>query len=309
MSENVPSQSPLIIPLPKRAVLSVGGEDCRNFLQGLVTQDVSKVSGGRALWSAFLTPQGKYLCDFFILQGQDGALWLEGEKDQLFDLQKRLKPYKLRARVAFKMEQDLCIFALINAAEVLADYGLADKKGAVVPLPELGSALLFLDPRLTSIGGRLIVPSEKAGGIQSRFKAKRGTPLDYDLQRIILGLPDGARDMETEKALLLENGFDELYGIDWRKGCFIGQELTARTKYRALLKKRLVPFYSESCDQISQGQSITNGAGKKVGDIKSTVQNWGLALLRTEVLFGQEELFIEEGAISLALPGWIALKT
>jgi folate-binding protein YgfZ len=127
---------------------------------------------------------------------------------------------------------------------------------------------------------------------------------DYDALRIGLGLPDGSRDMEVEKAILLENGFDELGGVDWDKGCYMGQELTARTKYRALIKKRLLPVRIDGPTPPPDTPILTNG--KEVGRLRSSAKGQALALLRLEALNGDApELVAGEAKLSPQRPDWL----
>src|SRR5690606_13970341 len=105
----------------------------------------------------------------------------------------------------------------------------------------LGDGLVYVDPRLAGLGARALLPHDAAADLLCEAGLEPGDPEEYDRLRLRLGVPDGSRDLPIEKAILLENGFDELNGVDWQKGCYIGQELTARTKYRGLVRKRLLP--------------------------------------------------------------------
>ena len=200
--------------LPDRAVLAIAGEDRVSFLQGLVSNDVGDAAPGRAVWAALLTPQGKYLADFFILADGERLL-LDCEAGQQAMLAQRLTRYRLRAQVAVES----------LALPVHAAWG-----GPPPP-----SDLQAADPRLPEAGWRII---GETPGINA-------TAEDWDRHRLALGLPDGTRDLEPEKSILLEAGFDELHGVSWEKGCYMGQELTARTKYRGLVKRRLTPVRVE----------------------------------------------------------------
>jgi folate-binding protein YgfZ len=242
-----------IAHLPARAVLSVSGEDRVGYLQGLVSNDVALAEPGRAVWAALLTPQGKWLADFFIF-AQGDRLLLDVEAAQAEDLVRRLMRFRLRAKVAVERET-LAVFA-------------AWGKGC--PFPQ--AALQAPDPRLPEAGWRVL-----AGDL-----ATNATAAEYDAHRLRLGLPDGSRDMEAEKSVLLEAGFDELGGVSWTKGCYMGQELTARTKYRGLIKRRLVPVSAEGALPLP-GTPILRG-GVEVGTLRSSSGSIGLALLRIDAL-------------------------
>ena len=234
--------------LPDRAVLEVSGDDRVSFLQGLVSNDVAQAQPGRAVWAALLTPQGKWLADFFILS--DGArLLLDCERAQAEDLQRRLTRFRLRAKVAVAPAP----------LRVHAAWGLAPEVGGIVAP----------DGRTADAGWRVL--SEGALPVNADME-------DWDLHRLALGLPDGSRDMEAEKSTLLEAGFDEFGGVSWTKGCYMGQELTARTKYRGLLKRRLAPVRVEGA-LPAPGTPVTKD-GVEVGTMRSGRGTLGLALLR-----------------------------
>ncbi|MDF2097291.1 CAF17-like 4Fe-4S cluster assembly/insertion protein YgfZ [Aquibaculum arenosum] len=285
---------------PDRGVLRIAGPDARSFLQGIVTADVERASEARAIWSAFLTPQGKYLHDFFLLERGE-ALLLEMAAERREDLARRLKPYKLRAKVEIVPADDDWVVALLWGDEVATRLGLPTEAGAAGPL---GGGLAFFDPRLPEAGARALLPGGEAEAILAEAGFQEAPRADWEEQRIALGLPDGGRDMEVEKAILLENGFDELGGVDWRKGCFLGQELTARTKYRGLVKKRLLPLRFEGPAPEAGAPVIREG--KTVGDIRSVGQNHALALLRLEALDGP--LQSGDTALTPAHPAWLRLQ-
>ena len=226
--------------LPERGILAVSGPDRRSFLQGLVSNDVEKLAAGRAVYAALLTPQGKYLHDFIMVE-QGEAIWLDAEAARLADLRRRLSMYRLRAKVEIAERPELGVAAVFGDGALPA-LGLPDEPGAVRPFGRTGSSLV--DPRLAELGARVIADRlrlarlAETGLTEADFAA-------YDRHRLALGVPDGSRDLVPEKSILLESGFDELNGVDWQKGCYVGQELTARTKYRGLIKKRLFPVRIE----------------------------------------------------------------
>lgn len=263
-------------PLPDRAVVEVTGEDRVAFLQGLVSNDVTQAAPGRAVWAALLTPQGKWLADFFILAGADRLL-LDTAAGQAEALAQRLSRFRLRSRVAIARREDLA---------VLAGWGES--------LPPEG-VLCAADPRLPEAGWRAILNA-------SALPPGDG---DYALHRLSLGLPDGAPDLEPEKSVLLEAGFDELDGISWSKGCYMGQELTARTRYRGLLKRRLVPVAVAGPLPAPGTPVLRDGA--TVGEMRSGhPTGLGLALLRLPIREG-EALSCGEATLTPRLPGWMRL--
>ena len=225
------------IELKNRGVLSVSGPDARKCLQGLVSNDVEKVSSERAIHAAFLTAQGKYLFDFMIAE-VGGALLLDCEADRLADFQKRLKLYKLRPDVTLEDVSARFTVLAITGDDTFGALGIEAEAGAAKAVE--GGAV-FTDPRHAGLGARAIVGTDALAAFLKASSLTEGTLDTYDLARIKLGVPDGSRDMQLENTILLEAGFDELNGVDWKKGCYIGQELTARPKYRGRVKRRLMP--------------------------------------------------------------------
>ncbi|MDG2242122.1 MAG: folate-binding protein [Rhodospirillaceae bacterium] len=265
--------SSLFTILENRSVISVSGVDSVSFLQGLVSNDVKQVSKTRVIWAAFLTPQGKFLHEFMIA-GRPDRLLLDCEAGRRDDLLTRLKRYRLRSKVEINEEDNLIVAAAWGGSPS-DNFTLSDEKGAAALLDD---GFVFRDPRLTQAGLRLIFSSNT---IEKTCADAGFTPSDqatYDAHRIALGLPDGSRDLEIEKALLLENGFEELGGIDFQKGCYVGQELTARTHYRALIKKRLLPVLIEG-DAPPPGTALSVN-GKDAGEMRSSSGVYGLALVR-----------------------------
>ncbi len=275
--------------LRHRAVLTLAGPDVRGFLQGIVSNDVERVSTDRALWSAFLTPQGKFLYEFFLVErpgaeaiadGGETLFWLECEAERRADLLRRLKMYKLRAKVELSDAGDgLAVAALFGPGVPEALDLAAEQPGRA---RACAGGVAFLDPRLGELGARALLPRDGADvALQAAGFAESGVEA-YDGLRIGLGVPDGSRDLEVEKSLLLESGFDELNGLDWDKGCYMGQELTARTRYRGLTKKRLLPVSIDG--PVPEPGTLIRCGEREAGVLRSTAAGWGLALLRLEYL-------------------------
>jgi folate-binding protein YgfZ len=260
--------------LPERGVIEVGGEDRITFLQGLVSNDVTEAAPGSAVWAALLTPQGKWLADFFILADEDRLL-LDCERGQIPMLLQRLTRFRLRSKVA------------MGALENLAVYAAWD---GVPAFP----AIMAADPRLPDAGWRLLSATPLP---------TTALEVDWDRHRLALGLPDGSRDLEAEKTVLLEAGFDELHGVSWSKGCYMGQELTARTKYRGLLKRRLVPV-AVTGPLPAPGTPVLRD-GTEVGTMRSGRDQAGLAVLRLESMHGT--LVCGEAKLTPRIPTWLSL--
>ena len=286
--------------LDDRGVLAVSGADRRSFLQGLVSNDVEKVGPAQARYAALLTAQGKYLHDFMMIEF-DEALWLEAEARRLGDLRRRLSVYRLRAKAELDEQPELAV-AVVFGAGALPAMGLSDEPGAA---RRFGSGVALVDPRLTALGARCILPSiDIRPALTGIGLAESGFPA-YDRLRIELGIPDGGRDLVPEKSILLEAGFDELNGVDWQKGCYIGQELTARTKYRGLIKKRLMPV--EIDGPAPAPGTIVTAEGREVGEMRSSRDGLGLALLRIEPVIEGKQLKAGDTALVVSKPGWMRL--
>jgi len=278
--------------LPHRGVIAVGGPDRVEFLQGLVSNDVAKVTASRAVWAALLTPQGRFLNDMFIVARDSDTLLLETERERAPALAKKLSMYKLRSKV--------------TVTDISADHDVAAAFGSdAARALGLESAVTFVDPRLAVLGVRMIAPAGQAATLlQARgFSA---APLEsYDALRLTLGVPDGSRDLPIEKAILLENGFDELNGIDWNKGCYMGQELTARTKYRGLVRKRLIPVRVEGA--LPPPGTTIHKDGQEVGEVRSGAGQRALAMLRLEAVRSGAPLTADSARLVADIPSWMRL--
>ncbi|MBL8655047.1 MAG: folate-binding protein YgfZ [Alphaproteobacteria bacterium] len=269
--------APVFAILPSRAVLAVSGEDRKTFLQGLISADTLKLTPSRAGYGGFLTAQGRFLHEFALAEAGETIL-LDVEAARIDDLAKRLKLYKLRAKVTIDPRPDLEI-AIAWGENVAAKFGLDGAPGSA---KTEGEGAIFVDPRLAELGVRAILPKGRIGDIATTAGLAMGDAGDYDALRVKLGVPDGSRDLEIDRALLLENGFDELAGVDWKKGCYIGQELTARMKYRGLVKKRLVPVAIDG--PIPAPGTIVKLGEAEAGEMRSSAGAMGLALLRLEAM-------------------------
>ncbi|MCA8908220.1 MAG: folate-binding protein YgfZ [Rhodospirillaceae bacterium] len=267
------------IRLTDRGVLQVAGADRVAFLQGLVSNDVAKAAPDRALFAAFLTPQGKFLHDFLIVDG-GAALWLEMDAAALPDLLRRLRPYRLRAKVELSDASAALAVAALIGPDALAAVGLEGAAAGTAVARD--GAVLLVDPRLADLGVRVIAPADALEGVLDGLTTARGTAEDYDAHRLALGVPDARRDLEAEKSTLLEADYDTLHAIAWDKGCYMGQELTARTKYRGLLKRKLVAVDLEG-GLPEPGTPVMQG-DKRVGEIRSGRGSRAIALMRLEAL-------------------------
>ena len=263
-----------LTPLPERGVVAIEGDDRVAFLQGLVSNDIEAARPGHAVWAALLTAQGKWLADFFVFS-DDETLLLDCEADQVPMLIQRLSRYRLRMKATLRGAPEYLVH--------VAWPGRPDAAGISAP-----------DPRLPDFAWRVLSREPLAA---------TATQDDWDRYRLVAGLPDGSKDMEAERSVLLEAGFDELGGVSWSKGCYMGQELTARTKYRGLVKRRLVPVVVEG-PMPPPGSSVLRD-GAEVGTMRSGRDGIGLASLRLDAL--RQTLRCDQAILSPKTPAWMRL--
>ena len=251
------------ILLPDRALLTISGEERFSFLNTLLSADVSPTVG-EARYAALLTPQGKLLADLFCLT-DEARIIVEFPVDSEFA--KRLRMYKLRAAVTLDLLDDWQVMVQLTGS---APNG----------------ALSFSDPRDARLGARIYGPAEAFAPTDDRSA--------YDGARIGAVVPEGPTDLEPNKALLLESGFERLGGVDFRKGCFVGQEVTARMKYRNLGKKRIMGI---SCDNPPKTGDAIMAGERTAGIVLSASTHQALALMRHE--FSTQPLTLAGGEVRI----------
>lgn len=276
--------------LGDRGIIRIDGEDRHAFLQGLVSNDVTKATATRAIYAALLTPQGKFLHDFFIAASGDSLLVdCEGERRE--DLFRRLRLYRLRSKVELADVTGDFSVQVAFGGDCSAAFGLGGEAGSA---READGGAIFTDPRFAGAGCRAILPAEKAIASLASQSTEAAEADSYDAWRLSLGLPDGSRDMQVDKAILLESGFEELNGVDFDKGCYMGQELTARTKYRGLVKKKLMPVRL-SAAAPEAGTPVMSG-DREVGEIRSSRGDRAIALIRLDALEAAEAALVVNGS-------------
>ena len=226
---------------PGRKIIRVAGADREDFLQGLVTNDVRRLKDG-LVYAALLSPQGKYLSDFFLVPSDDSVL-IDVAEPMAESLLKRLSMYRLRAAVTLEL------------TDLSVQRGLGD-------VPEGG----YADPRHTGLGWRLYGAAPGA----------RATT-DWEALRVELGIPESGVELHANDTYVLEAGFERLNGVDFKKGCYVGQEVTARMKHKTELRKGVVQVDVEGIADV--GTDITAN-GKSVGRLYSQANGKGLAYLR-----------------------------
>lgn len=289
--------------LPHRSLLRLRGKDTRHFLQGLVTQDIEKLDLHNSLWTAMLNAQGKYLFDFFVLAENDQDVLLDCDSSQIAELKRLLGLYKLRAEVNIEdLGESYHVAAAIGDSAALALPLYAGRTERFVE----DTLIACVDPRSTQIGMRVLAPAGEAETWLIQRGFARSSLQDFETFRIRHGIPRTGIDSVSGKTLILENGFEELNGVSFEKGCYVGQEVTARTKHRASLHKLLYIVEAES-ELPTDGGDIVLGE-RVVGELRSSCGNIGLAIIRSEAVekatSGAETLSLQGIALSAKNPPW-----
>ena len=276
--------------LSDRAVVRVSGPAACGFLQGLITNDIGKATPGSAIHAGLLTPQGKILFDFFLTPEADGYL-LDVARSKSAELVQRLGFYKLRAQVEIAEDRSFT---------VAAAWGVPPK------IPD--GAVSYTDPRLPALGLRIMLPA----GVSIDSLGCALVPEDeYHLKRIGLLVPEGGRDYDYGEAFPHEAMFDQLAGVDFNKGCFVGQEVVSRMEHRGTARKRIVGVEGEG-PLPNTGAEITAG-GTPIGTLGSVSGSSGLALLRLdraeEAKAAGLPLRAGEVTVAFNIPAWAQLQT
>ncbi len=249
--------------LPDRGVLKVVGEDARKFLNGLLTTDVADVTPGRAVFAALLTPQGKIMVDMIVAElpaEEGGGFFLDCPRALSMPLTERLNFYKLRAKV---LVEDL--------SEVLGVMAIWDGSR------ETEYGLCYADPRLPGLGTRCMLPPHLAAEAAADLGATLVDAADYEAHRIALGAPRGGHDFQYNDAFPHEADMDQLNGIDFDKGCYVGQEVVSRVEHRGTARKRVVPVTFQ--DFGPEAGVVVRVGETEVGVMGSSANGRGLAML------------------------------
>ncbi len=254
--------------LPDRGVVKVVGADARRFLNGIITADMGKVSTENARFAALLTPQGKIIVDFIVAEApaaDGGGFFLDCPRALAPDLMRRLNFYKLRAKV---IVEDL--------SDVLGVLAAWDGAG------ESEYGLTYRDPRLPELGLRVMLPPHLAPQAAAELSAELSDAAAYDAHRIALGVPRGGLDFGYGEAFPHETDMDQLGGVDFAKGCYVGQEVVSRIEHRASARTRVVQVLFEGFAPEA-GMPVMAGE-KTIGSMGSSASGRGLALLRLDRL-------------------------
>lgn len=285
--------------LDDRGLLALAGDDVVPFLQGIVTNDVEALSDDRAIYAALLTPQGKYLHDFFLIQLGETVL-VDASKARLDDLKRRFTMYRLRAKVTIEDVTDSYgIFVLFGDAA----HQTAALDGQAGLSCRRNDGVVCIDPRLKELGLRAVFPRAVGAALLKDGGFVEAPRAAYDARRLSLGVPDA---MDAEALYPLEAGLDELNGISFTKGCYVGQEVTARMKNRKLVRKRIVPVAIDGAVEAGSQIRLDDAA---VGEVFSGGTETGLALIRLEslqtALDGNKTLTSGDATLTPYKPDWV----
>ena len=286
--------------LEDRSILYVNGENVSEFLQNLISNDIFKVTETNSCFASLLTPQGKYLYDFIIIKHKNGY-FLDCEKKNIEGLLKQLNLYKLRSKVEILNLSNEFVVASISKEKFLELSGSKDKAGHTV---NFNHDPIFLDPRTSELGARLIINLEKLYLSLKKLKLKSSNIDEYYQHSHNLGIPPKETQQLQNKIFGIECNFDKLNGIDFKKGCYVGQENTARINLKDKLNKRLFAINVVE-GTFNDGDTITFEK-KEIGKI--VINNkFSYAILKyKEKIFNYDSEFICGNAkIKIIKPIWL----
>jgi len=271
--------------LEDRSVIAMKGAEARPFLQGLISNDMAGCAPDKGIYAALLTPQGKILFEFFVTEHEDRFL-LDCASARASELIKRLTFYRLRAKIDIALAEDLRVAALWSGAP---------------QAPATGSLAAFPDPRLPALGLRLIGPRPSLQGAIASAQAA-----DYHSHLLALGVPDSA-DVPPDTVFALDAGLEELGGVDFKKGCYVGQEVTARMKHRASARRRFL--IADIGGDLPPPGTKLEASGREVGTLATGTRGRALALVRLDRVSEAESAGNDITAIGqkvrLQRPSWL----
>jgi folate-binding protein YgfZ len=281
--------------LPDRGVIKVIGDDARKFLHGLVTADMLGVAPGTARFCALLTPQGKIIADFFVTeapQAEGGGFFLDIPRALAVMLVEKLNLYKLRAKVLIE-----------DLTEILGVLAVWDGQGTTKQATTK-QGLTYADPRLPALGSRVMLSPHRAAAAVSELGAELVSAEDYEAHRIALAVPRGGLDFAYGDAFPHEADMDQLGGVDFAKGCYIGQEVVSRIEHRGIARTRAVALRYDGATP-ENGAPITAGE-RQIGTMGSAARGRGIALIRLDRVAEAGPAALAAGGIPIRLikPDW-----
>ena len=288
--------------LEDRGVLYINGDDCTEFLQNLITNDLNKVSENNSCFASLLTPQGKYLFDFIIVKHKEGY-FIDCEKKIINELFNKLNLYKLRSKLEILNLSNEFVVAVISKEKFLTFENAKDIVGNTI---KYRSDPIILDPRNSTLGGRIIINLEKLYLSIKKLNLKSSNIKEYYDHSFDIGIPQIDTQKLQDKLFGIECNFEELNGLDFKKGCYVGQENTARIKLKDKLSKRLLPI--EIIDgQLDEDEKIYNN-DVEIGKILIN-QEYPYALIKyLDKNFTKDQIYkSKNGSFKIFVPNWLKI--
>ena len=286
--------------LEDRGILFVNGLDAKEFLQNLVTNDINKVDNSNSCFASLLTPQGKFLFDFLIVKHKNGY-FIDCEKKQADNLFKKFNIYKFRSKVEITNLSNEFVIAVFSYEKFMSFKESKDILGYTFKYRE---DPILLDPRHKKLGGRLIINLEKLYLSLKKLDLKSSEPNEYYNFSHELGIPQRDMDKLSDKLFGIECNFEELNGIDFKKGCYVGQENTSRIKLRNKLSKRLLPIQLIK-GNLEEGASIFNNKNEVGKVLINNDQPFGLIKYLSDHFNHEAEFRSENAIFKIKKPDWI----
>ena len=286
--------------LEDRGILFINGLDAKEFLQNLVTNDINKVDNSNSCFASLLTPQGKFLFDFLIVKHKSGY-FIDCEKKQADNLFKKLNIYKLRSKVEIMNLSNEFVIAAFSYEKFMSFKEAKDILGYTFKYRE---DPIILDPRHKKLGGRLIINLEKLYLSLKKLDLKSSELEEYYNFSHELGIPQRDMNKLSEKLFGIECNFEELNGIDFKKGCYVGQENTSRIKLRNKLSKRLLPIQLIK-GNLEEGASIFNNENEVGKVLINNDQPFGLIKYLSDHFNHEAEFRSENATFKIKKPDWI----
>ena len=286
--------------LEDRAILYINGDDAKEFLQNLISNDINKVNDDNSCFASLLTPQGKFLFEFIIVKHKSGY-FIDCEKNQANDLFKQLSIYKLRSKVEILNLSNEFVIAVFDSKKFLTFDNAKDVLGYTVKYRE---DPVVLDPRNKELGARLIINLEKLYLSLKKLELKSADPIEYYKISHQLGIVPKDLNKLQNKLFGIECNFEELNGLDFKKGCYVGQENTARIKLKNKLSKRLLPIQVIT-GELNQNEPIYNNE-VEIGKILIE-KDFPFALIKyLDSNFNENsDYYSENASFKIIMPNWI----
>ena len=288
--------------LEDRGILFVDGADAKDFLQNIITNDINKVSDAKSCFASLLTPQGKFLFDFLVIKHKKGY-FLDCEKIQIDELFKQLSLYKLRSNVQILNLSNEFVVAALSYEKFKSLKGSEDELGFTIRYEE---DPILLDPRNKKLGARLVINLEKLYLSLKKLDLKSSKLEEYYNLSFDLGIPQKNTNKLKDKIFGIECNFEELNAINFKKGCYVGQENTSRIKLRNKLRRRILPV-KKIAGEISEND-IIKYKGSEIGKIIiSTPYSFALVKVVEPDLneFTNTELICGKSKVKILKPEWI----